>query len=123
MIFDHLYYSNLINSLAKMNEERIKQLKKFIDEDPTDPFPKYALAIEYLPIDKKTSVELFEDLLENHDDYIGTYYHAAHLYAELGERQKAEETFEAGINKAQVLNEVHALKELQSAYMNFQFED
>jgi tetratricopeptide (TPR) repeat protein len=106
-----------------MNQERIKQLTHFIEEDPKDPFPKYALALEYLQDNKQESQELFEDLLKNHADYIGTYYHAAALYVELGESEKAETTYEAGIEKAKELNETHALKELQSAYMNFQFED
>ncbi|MFT6867101.1 MAG: tetratricopeptide (TPR) repeat protein [Cyclobacteriaceae bacterium] len=106
-----------------MNQDRIKQLIKFMEEDPTDPFPKYALAIEHLQIDKQQSRKLFEDLLKNHPDYIGTFYHAANLYSELGEREKAEETFEAGIKKAKALNESHALKELQSAFLNFQFEE
>ncbi len=106
-----------------MNEDRIKQLVKFMEEDPTDPFPKYALAMEHLQLNKPKSLELFEDLLKNHPDYIGTYYHAAHLYAELGDRNNTEKTFESGIEKAKSLNEAHALKELQSAFMNFQFED
>lgn len=106
-----------------MNEERIKQLIKFIEEDPSDPFPKYALAIEHIQLNKSKSMELFEELIKNHPDYIGTYYHAAHLYAELGEKEKAEETFEVGIEKSKELGEAHALKELQSAFMNFQFED
>lgn len=106
-----------------MNQERVKQLMKFMEEDPSDPFPKYALAIEHLHLDKQKSKELFDVLLDKHVEYIGTYYHAAHLYSELGNREKAEEIFEEGIVKAKELKESHALKELQSAYMNFQFEE
>ncbi|MFY0601794.1 MAG: tetratricopeptide repeat protein [Cyclobacteriaceae bacterium] len=105
-----------------MNKERIKQLIKFIEEDTSDPFPKYALAIEHLQDNKPKSRELFEELMQNHPNYIGTYYHAANLYAELGEREKAESVFEEGIQKAKELNEMHALKELNASYMNFQFE-
>ena len=105
------------------SEERIKQLNQFMNEDPTDPFPIYALAIEHLQIDKRRSRELFELLIEKHENYIGTYYHAAHLYSEIGEKELATITFEKGMEKAKKLNETHALKELQSAYMNFQFED
>ncbi len=105
------------------SEERIKQLTQFMQEDPNDPFPVYALAIEHLQIDKRKSRELFEVLLKKHENYIGTYYHAANLYSEIGEKELATKTYEAGIEKAKALNESHALKELQSAYMNFQFED
>lgn len=103
--------------------DRISQLEKFMQEDPNDPFPRYALAIEHLRINKKKSRELFEDLLKNHPDYIATYYHAAALYIEVGERDLAEKTFESGMIKAKALDEIHALKELQSAYLNFQFEE
>ncbi|WP_258104801.1 tetratricopeptide repeat protein [Marinoscillum sp. MHG1-6] len=106
-----------------MNEERIKQLERFIQEDPNDPFLKYALATEYLKNNKRKSAELFEDLLKTHPDYIATYYHAAALFTEFGEMEKAENIYTSGIQKAQALNESHALKELQSAYINFQFEN
>ncbi|XOV90848.1 MAG: tetratricopeptide repeat protein [Bacteroidota bacterium] len=105
------------------SEERIKQLEFYHKEDPNDPFPVYALAMEYLYIDKQKSRDLFEILLTNHADYIGTYYHAAALYIELGEKEKAELTYKVGISKAQKAGNHHALRELQSAYQNFLFDD
>ena len=50
---------------------------------------------------------------------IGIYYA---LYVSLGDNSKAEQTYVAGIDKAQELNEQHALKELKNAYLNFQME-
>ncbi|MFY0605324.1 MAG: tetratricopeptide repeat protein [Cyclobacteriaceae bacterium] len=106
-----------------MNQERIKRLNEFLQDDPKDPFSKYALAIEYLNNNKQKSKELFDDLLLNHSEYIATYYHAAALYSELNQREKAEEIYEQGIALAEELNESHALRELKSAYLNFQFEE
>lgn len=106
-----------------MNPERVKQLEKFLQEDPNDTFSKYALALEYLHSNKPKSEELFDDLLKNHPDYVGTYYHAAALQADLGNLDKAENIYQSGIQKAQSLNEAHALRELQAAYTNFQFEN
>lgn len=106
-----------------MKTDRIRQLEQFISEDPTDPFPKYALAIEHLHTDKKKSLALFDNLLTNYPDYIGTYYHAAALHAELGNREQADTIYQKGIEKARALGEAHALRELQSAYLNFQYED
>ncbi|WP_258099696.1 tetratricopeptide repeat protein [Marinoscillum pacificum] len=106
-----------------MNPDRVKQLEKFLQEDPNDAFSKYALALEYLPTNKLKTEELFDDLLKNHPDYIGTYYHAAALHAELGNLEKAEAIYQTGIEKAQVLKESHALRELQTAFTNFQFEN
>ena len=104
------------------NKERIKQLEKFRKEDPDDPFNIYALALEYLHLDKAKSMELFEELLKNHPDYIGTYYHAAALFTEFGDNDRANNTYLKGIEVAKGKNETHALRELQSAYLNFQFE-
>ena len=47
------------------NEERIKQLELFHQEDPNDPFIIYALAIEHLKLNKSKSRELFDLLLSN----------------------------------------------------------
>ena len=106
-----------------MNTDRVKQLEKFILEDPNDAFSKYALALEYLHSNKSKSAELFDNLLENHPAYIGTYYHAAALHAELGNLDRADSIYTRGIEQAESLNEAHALRELKSAYLNFQFEN
>ncbi len=106
-----------------MNEERIKHLNQFIKDDPNDPFPKYALAIEYLNIDKLKSKELFDDLLMHNEDYVASYYHAANLYSEMNLRDQADEIYKKGIALAESSDETHALKELKSAYLNFQFEE
>ncbi|MEQ8552497.1 MAG: tetratricopeptide repeat protein [Cyclobacteriaceae bacterium] len=106
-----------------MNHARVEQLEKFLNEDPSDPFTKYALALEYLDYNKDKSAELFDDLLKNNPDYIGTYYHAAALFADRDQLDKAEAIYKLGISRASELNEAHALKELQSAYLNFQFEN
>lgn len=96
---------------------------KFRKDDPSDPFPIYALALEYLTSDPDKSKLYFDELLLNHSDYIGTYYHAAALYTKLGDREKAESIYQLGIQIARSNNEMHALKELQNAYTNFQFDE
>jgi Tfp pilus assembly protein PilF len=106
-----------------MNQDRIKQLEKFRLEAADDPFILYALATEYKEEIPEKAKLLFDELLAEHSDYIGTYYHAAALYAEHFDREKADEIYRKGIKKAQELGEAHALKELNNAYMNFQFEE
>lgn len=101
---------------------RIKQLLSFLKEDPNDPFTIYALATEYQNIDMHQAMVYFEELLEKHPDYTATYYHAALLYAELEEIEKAKSTFEEGIRRCQAANEAKALQEIKNAYDNFLFE-
>ncbi|MBV6644571.1 MAG: tetratricopeptide repeat protein [Cyclobacteriaceae bacterium] len=106
-----------------MNTERVQQLQKFIETDPHDPFAKYALALEYLSENPENSRTLFEELLTIHPDYTATYYHAANLYASLGLREQAEQTFSKGIALTQSNGEHHANRELRNAYQNFLFDE
>ena len=105
-----------------MHAERILQLKKFLADDPQDPFLLYALATEYVGNEPKTALSYFEQLLQEHPSYVPTYYHAAALYAELDLQEEAEKTYLAGLKAAREAEDGHALRELQSAYTNWQFE-
>ncbi len=118
--------------------ERLKQLLEFSEKEPNDPFLIYALATEYLKIDAQKALNYFENLLQNHSDYIPTYYHAAALYASLEEYKKANEVYLKGIemcekviqdskNQNQEIDKVtlKSFQELKSAYELFlmEFED
>ncbi len=106
-----------------MNESRIAQLRKFLEEDPNDAFSLYALALEYLQDQPEASSTLFSKLLSVNPEYLPTYYQAAQLQVELQQKEEAEIIFKAGIELALKKNDRHALAELQSAYQNFLMED
>lgn len=101
----------------------LAQLIAFYEEDPTDPFNIYGLALEYSKTDKQKAVFYFNELLEKHSDYIPTYYHAAHLFDELGQIEKANWVYLEGIKIAKALNKQHALMELTRAYDSFLIEN
>ena len=105
-----------------MNHSRLNQLLEFYKEDPNDPFNIYALATEYKSIDPEKALTYFELLIENHPDYVATYYHLAHLYLELEKDEEAKITFENGIEKATINNENLILRELKSAYDEFMMD-
>ena len=105
-----------------MATERIKQLQQFYEEDPSDPFNLYALALEYLKTDRGQARHLFETLIEHHGDYLPVYYQAAQLCAESGDRNRAIELYEQGIVLAKKLNDRKAQRELQSAYDEMMFD-
>ncbi|MCK5368273.1 MAG: tetratricopeptide repeat protein [Cyclobacteriaceae bacterium] len=105
-----------------MNHSRLNQLLEFYKEDPNDPFNIYALATEYKSIDPEKALTYFELLIENHPDYVATYYHLAHLYLELEKDEEAKITFENGIEKATINNEDLMLRELKSAYDEFMMD-
>jgi len=106
-----------------MNSERLKQLFAFLKDEPNDPFILYAIATEYNGNDSKEALKYFEILLENHADYLATYYHAANLFVDLGEHEKAETTYKKGLELALKQGNSLAHRELQNAYNQFLFED
>jgi len=105
-----------------MNEPRLTQLLTFLEEEPNDPFTIYAIATEYLKSDQQKARKYFEILLNEHPDYVATYYHAAHLYWDLDRHPEVVQTFEKGMAKAREHGDQLALRELQSAYNQYQFE-
>lgn len=97
-----------------MNSERIKSLEQLIKEDPTDPFPLYALALEVAPYSPSRSVNLIESLLANFPDYLPGYYQAALIYLDLQHDDKAIAILAKGIDLAKLTNEMKTLGELKS---------
>ena len=105
-----------------MNTDRIKRLEKYIQEDPLDPFNRYALAMEYYDDVPDQALELLKRLIEHHPDYLPTYFKAAHLLWEFEEWDLADGIFQKGIQLAKDQNDQKALGELSSSYQNFLFE-
>ena len=100
---------------------RLDTLLQFYKDEPDDPFNIYAVAIEYQKSDPRKALDFFSILLDHHADYIPTYYHAAKLYHECGDTEKAIATYEKGIQVARSKNELKAVRELQSAYDELMF--
>ena len=103
--------------------DRVTELLNYIEKEPKNPFNLYALALEYQNQDKEKASFYFNKLLEAHKDYLPTYYHAAIFFADLEQYQKADKIFSEGIELAKTQNNSHAQKELENAYLNFQFEN
>lgn len=105
-----------------MSEVRLNLLLQYYKDDPSDPFNAYALAMEYLGSDLTKAQTFFEQLLRDHPRYLPTYYHAAKLFQQIDERERAVEIFEKGIALAKDLKEHKSLRELQSAYDELLYE-
>lgn len=103
-----------------MNNDRIQQLIRFVREEPGDPFNVYALAMEFINGQPEQARPYFEQLLINHPDYLPTYYHAAALYADLNERDRAAALYEKGIALARTQSNAKTLLELQRAQQAFE---
>jgi len=100
-----------------MQVNRLEKLLEFIKNEPNDPFLKYALATEYLRLNQADkALEYYEELVKNHADYTGTYYHLGKLYEALGRREDAITTYEAGMKLTKEKRDNHAYSELQAVY-------
>jgi predicted Zn-dependent protease len=100
-----------------MNGNRLQKLLEFYNNEPNDPFLKYALATEYLSgNDPETALKYFEDLKSNHEDYVGTYYHLGQLYEKLDRKEDAIATYQKGMQVARSARDNHAYSELQTVY-------
>lgn len=100
-----------------MHPNRLQKLLKFLRNEPDDPFLKYALATEYLHLNEPgTALQYYEDLVMNHKEYVGTYYHLGKLYEALNRRDDALKIYQDGIHIARAARDAHALSELQAVY-------
>lgn len=78
---------------------------------------KYALATEYLSQnDVQTALFYFEELLNKHPDYVGTYYHAGKLYERLDRKSEAIFVYQKGMEIASKAGDRHAYSELQTVF-------
>ncbi len=105
-----------------MNNPRIEILKSYIQKEPDNPFNKYALAMEYYESEPIVSLEVLLQIINDHPDYLPSYYKAAHLYWDAEELDKSSGLFESGIKLAKTQKDDKALKELNSAHQNLLFE-
>lgn len=100
--------------------DRLQQLIAFQQQEPDDPFNQYALALEYLKHDPAKSESLFTSLIESHPEYLPTYYPFAHLLAGKPDRERTTMVFRSGIEQAIKANDLKTLRELRSAYQDWQ---
>jgi tetratricopeptide (TPR) repeat protein len=110
-----------------MQSTRLTKLLDFFAAEPNDPFLLYALATEYNTLNEaEKAFEYYHRLVDEHPDYVGTYYHLGKLYEKNKETEKAIEIYKKGLDTARRKNDNHAFSELQGAYnsaMGLDYED
>lgn len=100
-----------------MQRNRLQKLLEFLENEPNDPFLKYALATEYLRLNEPDSaLKYYEELIDKHRDYVGTYYHLGKLYEGLNRKEDAVRTYQTGMLVAREARDNHAFSELQAVY-------
>lgn len=103
--------------------DRLERLESMLIEAPNDPFIHYALALEFKKGgDCLVAKSKFQYLLQNHPEYLPTYYHYAQLLAEVEEVDEAIKVYELGIQLAMMQSDQHAMSELKNAKLNLEIE-
>lgn len=102
--------------------DRITRLKALLTEHPNDAFLQHALALENVKLgDDETARQLFENILQHDEDYIGSYYHLAQLLERNDKKEAAIALYEKGMRKAKDAGDEHAYRELLAAYEDLTF--
>ncbi len=99
-----------------MAPSRTEMLLGFIQQRPSDPFPRYALAMEYKNTDRlQDARKVFADLMASSPDYTATYLHAGNVLVALGQIAEARGIYESGIGVCARVGDSHARGELEGA--------
>lgn len=90
-------------------------LKSEIEENPKDPLNYYMLALEYKKEGEDTlSKALFDQLINEHERYLPTYYTYGSYLLELAEDEKAEQILQQGLSLALEAGHEKMAREIQS---------
>lgn len=110
-----------------MQNTRLDKLLHFLEAEPNDTFILYALATEYNAInDTKNAFYYYLKLINEHPDYVGTYYHLGKLYQKEAQVEEAIAIYQKGMLVAKAKKDMHSFSELQGAYNSatgLDFED
>jgi len=98
------------------NEKRLAMLEKLTNDGSTDSFSWYALALEYSSLGRvDDALRSFKTLRSNDEDYVAMYLMCGTMLLNAGRKGEGREWLEAGIVKARLKSDTHALSELEEA--------
>ncbi|MBX2893901.1 MAG: tetratricopeptide repeat protein [Cyclobacteriaceae bacterium] len=103
-----------------MNPDRVEMLKKYMQEDADDPFPVYALALEYQATDAEKARALFELLLTNHPHYLPTYYMAGIFFIQCNQTDQGISILKRGLEIAKAQHNTSTVREIQGVLDNLE---
>lgn len=95
-----------------MQGERLKILLSYVEEEPEDPFNRYALAMEYLKIDQQKALEHLQLLHQEHPAYLALYYQLGSILLEKEAYKESLKVLEEGLLLAHKQDNAKATKEI-----------
>src|SRR5215469_15561181 len=92
---------------------RLQMLTEFLQQNPSDAFARYGLAMEYSKAGQtEQALAEFKKLLELHPDYTNGYFMAAQTLERNGCADEARKMLESGVEAAKRTGNKHALSEM-----------
>ena len=95
---------------------RLEEIKAILEQNPSDPFVRYALALEYKNLGMHEQAhQTFTELEKLHPEYVPAYLMHGNLLVQMKQKQQARQIFQMGILRSQTARNQHALGELNQA--------
>ena len=92
---------------------RLEKLKEMLEQDPTDTFVRYGLAMEYRGEEQhEEATRLFDGLIADTPSHVPSYFMKAQMLADMEQVAEARSTLELGIAQAKAQDNLHAAGEM-----------
>jgi tetratricopeptide (TPR) repeat protein len=94
-------------------EQRLASLQEMLGEDPTSSFLRYGVAMQLKGLGRAAeALSEYQRLVDEHPDYVPTYYHYAALLGEEGREEEGVALARRGVERAEAAGNGHAKAEL-----------
>jgi len=99
-----------------MAASRLEILKSMVEQNPSDTFARYGLAMEYANSGRlDQAVEEYRNLLVANPSYAAAYFHGGQALEKLGRIEEARVLYRQGIETTTRTGDLHTRSELQAA--------
>jgi tetratricopeptide (TPR) repeat protein len=99
-----------------MPGDRLENLKSLVEQNPTDPFLLYGLAMEYRRMGElEAAIERFAELIAQNPEYVPAYFQYGQTLERAGKPDLASGVYTNGIAAATRKGDRHASSELSGA--------
>jgi predicted Zn-dependent protease len=104
--------------------DKIATLQEILEQEPTNAFARYGLAMEYSGRgETATALAEFDRLLADHPDYTAGYFMAAQTLAKAGRGADAKQRLVDGIASARRTGNQHAQREMQAMLDDLEIQE
>jgi Tfp pilus assembly protein PilF len=99
-----------------MPQNRIEVLRNMVQQDPSNAFARYGLAMEYVNTGALAdAMDEFRELLHTDPNYAAAYFHGAQTLEKMGDLEGARDFYRRGIEVTTRTGDAHTRSELEGA--------